>query len=180
MHQIDEQVLEYLQKNQIKEINTLLRESDVHYLDMSLHNIGDEGVKRLARALINTPVQTLILMSANITDEGAKELIYTLSFTNILELDLSMNPIGNNTARLLCHVLKERKKFSFEYAETNIQAIGKQMIVETFGNKKEKDVLRKQALYLPFSQSKMNILVTKNQCMTVKRQKSSLCCIKFF
>ncbi|CAO2627300.1 NACHT, LRR and PYD domains-containing protein 2 [Lemmus lemmus] len=80
------------------------------HLNLAKNNLGNGGVKTLCESLSypECKLQTLVLWSCNITSKGCHHLSKMLREALHLEhLDLGLNQIGSEGARLLCNALKE-------------------------------------------------------------------------
>ncbi|OJW66638.1 MAG: hypothetical protein BGO68_01670 [Candidatus Amoebophilus sp. 36-38] len=84
-----------------------LKDTNIHTLNLSNNNIGDEDMTRLALDLEGTNIETLDLSNNQIGDAGATTLAQHLQRTNIRVLNLGCNSIGVKGIDLLLQHLDD-------------------------------------------------------------------------
>ena len=88
-----------------KKLAKILPSTQVHTLDLTYNNIGTQGATALAKALPSVQVHTLNLYGNQIDAEGASELAKVLPNTQVHTLDLELNRIGAEGIKKLAAVL---------------------------------------------------------------------------
>ena len=82
----------------VPKLNSFLRQSQIlTFLDLRSTNLTDAGIELLSEGLVdNKTILYLNLSKNDITCSGMEPFAPILPKTAITELDLSMNPLGNN------------------------------------------------------------------------------------
>ena len=91
-------------------LNKLLQTSQViSFLDLRSTNLTDAGVALLSDGLRgNRSLFNLCLSKNDITSSGIEKFAPVLFYSAITELDLSLNPLGNNGVKCLSENLFEQ------------------------------------------------------------------------
>ena len=82
----------------VPKLNNFLRQSQIlNFLDLRSTNLTDAGIELLSAGLVDNQTLLYLNLSKNdITCSGMEPFAPILLKTAIQELDLSMNPLGNN------------------------------------------------------------------------------------
>ena len=96
----------YIKEGKVKEAESLLSKIDT--IDLSGNNIGDKGIKVLAKTLENNKtIHTIDLFNNNIGVEGIKVLAKTLENNKTIHtINLSYNSIGDEGIKALAKAIK--------------------------------------------------------------------------
>jgi len=94
----------------VPKLNELLQTSQIlSFLDLRSTNLTDSGIALLCKGLVCCKTLTNLNLSKNdITSTGIEKFAPILYLTSITELDLSLNPLGNNGVKFLAEHLFER------------------------------------------------------------------------
>ena len=91
----------------VPKLNKFLTASQVlSFLDLRSTNLTDAGLSQLCTGLVgNRTLENLSLSKNDITSSGMEKFAPILAKTAIRDLDLSLNPLGNNGVRCLAEHL---------------------------------------------------------------------------
>lgn len=96
---------------------SLLMSKDVVILQLTGARLGDAAMNWVGAFITQCyTLKRLVLQGNYITEEGVEHLVEGIrSSKSLMELDLSFNPIGDNSIELLCNALLENNKYSKLY-----------------------------------------------------------------
>jgi hypothetical protein len=96
---------------------SLLMSKDVVILQLTGARLGDAAMNWVGAFITQCyTLKRLVLQGNYITEEGVEHLVEGIrSSKSLMELDLSFNPIGDNSIELLCNALLENNKYSRLY-----------------------------------------------------------------
>ena len=97
-------------------------------LNLGYNNIGDEGVKQLSNAIVNSQLRSLIIDANNITDEGVQQLSNVLVESQLSSLDLGSNNIGDEGVKHLSNVLEDSQLSMLNLWDNNMTDEGVQQL----------------------------------------------------
>ena len=103
-------------------------------LNLGHNNIGDEGVKQLSNAIVNSQLRSLNIRSNSITDEGVQHLSNVLLNSQLSSLHLGENNIGDEGVKQLSNVLVKSQLRSLNIRSNNIEAEGVQHLSNVLVN----------------------------------------------
>ena len=138
------QLIVYLGRNRgIAAAKELDNNSDLVMLDWSGQKIGDEGVKKLARALEqHKNLQKLDLRRNQISDEGAKVLKEVLTQNHVLQnVNLDENTVSIEIQKKIEECLNSNKNWSVVVEQDSVVEID--LLVEAISDRKKRKVMRR-------------------------------------
>ena len=97
-------------------------------LNLYQNNIGDEGVKQLSNAIVNSQLRRLNISANNITDEGVQQLSNVLVKSQLSSLDLGSNDITVEGVKHLSNVLEDSQLSMLNLWSNNITDEGVQQL----------------------------------------------------
>lgn len=107
-----------------------LKGSGVICLDLSINNLGDQGLSALASVLGETALQDLALCQNEIGAKGVCALAEHLKASRVTALNLCSNELEDEAAKALASVLRESRIQSLDLSYNNICALGAQALAE--------------------------------------------------
>ena len=124
-----------LTSRSIAAITTAIQEGAITRLDLSLNDLGENGVYEISKALLlNLTIKKLFLCTSNIGVRGALSLAVALRHNHTLEdLNLYNNKILDDRAIAFCESLKTNRTLKhLNIAQNNITEIGANDLAEVF------------------------------------------------
>ena len=97
-------------------------------LNLGQNNIGDEGVKQLSNAIVNSQLRRLNISANNVTDEGVQQLSNVLLKSQLSSLDLNSNDITDEGVKHLSNVLEDSQLSGLNLMAINITDEGVQQL----------------------------------------------------
>ena len=104
----------------VKQLSNAIVNSQLRSLNIGLNNITDKGVQQLSNVLVKSQLSYLHLGNNNITDEGVQQLSNVLVKSQLSSLDLGNNNITDKGVQQLSNVLVKSQLSSLDLGGNNI------------------------------------------------------------
>ena len=118
----------------VRQLSNAIVNSQLRRLNISGNNITDEGVQQLSNAIVNSHMRGLNIGNNNITDEGVEHLSNVLEDSQLSMLKLWSNKITDEGVQQLCNVLVKSQLSSLSLFNNEITDEGVQQLSNAIVN----------------------------------------------